>query len=72
MASRPEMNALRALDKKEAKQAEKRKLEKAVVFRVGEHATALEYPRDIARLTAKRGTTYNPQTEKHETRPFSE
>ena len=68
----PEINAIRALDKRDARAAEKRKIEGNVVFHVGQNATPLEYPRDIARLTTKRGRTYNEQTEKHETRPFSE
>ena len=63
---------MRALDKREAKFAEKRKIMENVVFHVDVNATPLEYPRDIARLTTKRGRTYNEQTEKHETRPFSD
>ena len=72
VTAKPEMNALRALDKREAKTALKRKLERTILFRVGENATALEYPHDVARLTLKTGRTYNPRTEKHERRPFSD
>ena len=57
-----------AIKKSEAK----RKLEKAVVFRAGDNATPLEYPRDIARLLGKRGRTYNERTEQQEKRPITD
>ena len=60
--------AFRAIKKEETK----RKLEEAVVFRVGENATALEYPRDTPKLVQKRGTTYNPRTEQKEERLVSD
>ena len=59
---------LRAIKKADLK----RTLENAVVFRVGENATELEYPRDIATLLKKRGRTYNEQTERYEERPITD
>ncbi len=58
----------RAIKKEQAK----RKREETVIFRVGDNATDLEYPRDVERLARKRGTTYNPLSERKEERLVSD
>ncbi len=46
-----------------AKAAAQRQLQDPIVYRVGENATKLEYPRDLPQLVLKKGKTYNPRTE---------
>ena len=48
------------------KEGAKRRMKEPIVFRVGENATKLEYPRDFPQLLEKKGETYNPRTERTE------
>ena len=41
-------------------------MKEPIVFRVGENATELEYPRDVPQLVLKKGKTYSPRTEESE------
>ena len=61
----PELKALRSA-------ARKRQAERDFIFRVGENATKLEYPRDIEVLTQKTGRTYNAREGKDELRAFGD
>ena len=63
---------IQALRREEERRAAKRKRERPVVFRRGDNWTDLEYPRDVPILARKSGKTYNPLTEKQETRPFTD
>ena len=57
--AKPELKGLR-------NERSKRQMKEPIVFRVGENATKLEYPRDVPQLLEKKGETYNPHTEKTE------
>ena len=50
----------------------KRQRESGIVFRVGENATELEYPRDFPTLPAKAGWTYDPLSKKDVKRAIDE
>ena len=57
--AKPELKGLR-------NERSKRQMKEPIVFRVGENATKLEYPRDVPQLLEKKGETYNPHTDKTE------
>ena len=60
------------LKREEERSERKRKAEEDFIFRVGETATALEYPRDVRVLAQKTGETYDERAEETVHKPFGE